>query len=145
MRCCTVLQDPSTLYWDSPLGIGTFRVLAASYGHPRDATLALDVRPQLQARVGVSDRLEIEPEESLTTWLGNPCPGVVKTLRVRYVSLEGVARGHRREVWLQESEEGHLAKAVSLRTPTTLPLVMLFKAEYGSPGGSSRGRGTVRR
>lgn len=55
---------------------------------------------------GVSDRLEIDPEESLTKWLGNPCPGVVKTLRVRYVSLEGVAKGHRREVWLQESKVG---------------------------------------
>lgn len=51
MRCCTVLQDPSILYWDTPLGIGPFRVLAASYGHPRDATQAFDVRPQLQARV----------------------------------------------------------------------------------------------
>lgn len=60
----------------------------------------------LNQQQGVSDRLEIKPEESLTTWLGNPCPGVVKTLRVRYVSLEGVAKGHRREVWLQESEVG---------------------------------------
>lgn len=53
---------------------------------------------------GVADRLEIGREESLTNWFGNPCPGVLKTLRIRYVSLEGVARGSRREVWLQETE-----------------------------------------
>lgn len=53
---------------------------------------------------GVSDRLDIRREESLVDWLGNPCPGVLKTLRIRYVSLEGVAKGRRREVWLQESE-----------------------------------------
>lgn len=41
-------------------------------------------------------------------------------------------------------QEGHLAEAVSLRVPTALPLVIIFSAEYGSPAGSSRGRGTVR-
>lgn len=51
MRCCTVLQDPATLYWDTPLGLGPFRVVAASYGHPRDPKLAIDVRRQLQTRV----------------------------------------------------------------------------------------------
>lgn len=55
MRCCTVLQDSATLYWDTPLGLGPFRVVAASYGHPRDPKLAIDVRPQLQTRV-VSSR-----------------------------------------------------------------------------------------
>ncbi|CAM9967797.1 unnamed protein product [Ectocarpus sp. 4 AP-2014] len=143
MRCCTVLQDPATLYWDTPLGLGPFRVVAASYGHPRDPKLAIDVRRQLQARVGVSDRLDIRRGESLTDWLGNPCPGVRKVLRVRYVSLEGVAKGRRREVWLQESEEGHLAEAVSLQVPTKLPLVVVFSAVYGSPGEPSRGRGKM--
>ncbi|CBJ33660.1 hypothetical protein Esi_0545_0009 [Ectocarpus siliculosus] len=143
MRCCTVLQDPATLYWDTPLGLGPFRVVAASYGHPRDPKLAIDVRRQLQTRVGVSDRLDIRREESLTDWLGNPCPGVLKVLRVRYVSLEGVAKGRRREVWLQESEEGHLAEAVSLQVPTKLPLVVVFSAVYGSPGEPSRGRGKM--
>ncbi|CAM9410853.1 unnamed protein product [Ectocarpus sp. 13 AM-2016] len=143
MRCCTVLQDPATLYWDTPLGLGPFRVVAASYGHPRDPKLAIDIRRQLQTRVGVSDRLDIRREESLTDWLGNPCPGVLKVLRVRYVSLEGVAKGRRREVWLQESEEGHLAEAVSLQVPTKLPLVVVFSAVYGSPGEPSRGRGKM--
>lgn len=58
----------------------------------------------MAARQGVSDRLVIRREESLINWLGNPCPGVLKALRIRYVSLEGVAKGRRREVWLQESE-----------------------------------------
>ena len=51
MRCCTVLQDSETLYWDTPLGLGPFRVVAASYGHPRDPKLAISVRAQLQTRV----------------------------------------------------------------------------------------------
>lgn len=51
MRCCTVLQDPSTLYWGEPIGSEPFQVVAASYGHPRDPKLAFDVRPQLQGRV----------------------------------------------------------------------------------------------
>ena len=51
MRCCTVLQDSATLYWDNPLGLGPFRVVAASYGHPRDPKLAISVRAQLQTRV----------------------------------------------------------------------------------------------
>ena len=55
-------------------------------------------------RQGVSDRLVIRREENLVDWLGNPCPGVLKALRIRYVSLEGVAKGRRREVWFQESE-----------------------------------------
>lgn len=51
MRCCTVLQDPSTLYWGDPIGSEPLQVIAASYGHPKDPKLAFDVRPQLQARV----------------------------------------------------------------------------------------------
>ena len=51
MRCCTVLQDSATLYWDTPLGLGPFRVVAASYGHPQDPKLAVSVRTQLQTRV----------------------------------------------------------------------------------------------
>lgn len=51
MRCCTVLQDPRTLYWDEPLGMGDLRVVAASYGHKKDPRLAFDVRRLLQARV----------------------------------------------------------------------------------------------
>ncbi|CAN0301177.1 unnamed protein product [Scytosiphon promiscuus] len=143
MRCCTVLQESATLYWDTPLGLGPLRIVAASYGHPRDPKLAVDVRSQLQSRVGVSDRLDIRREESLVDWLGNPCPGVLKTLRIRYVSLEGVAKGRRREVWLQESEEGYLSEAVSLQVPTKIPLVVVFSAVYGSPGKSSRGRGKI--
>lgn len=53
---------------------------------------------------GVSDRLEIDREEDLTIWFGNPCPGFKKTLRIRYETLKGVTRGRRSEVWLQEAE-----------------------------------------
>ncbi|CAN0150103.1 unnamed protein product, partial [Pylaiella littoralis] len=143
VRCCTVLQDPATLYWDTPLGLGPFRVVAASYGHPQDPKLAIDVRPQLQTRVGVSDRLVIRREESLIDWLGDPCPGVLKALRIRYVSLEGVAKGRRREVWVEESEDGHLRETLSLQVPTNLPLVVVFSAVYGTPGEPKRGRGKI--
>ncbi|CAM9373295.1 unnamed protein product, partial [Choristocarpus tenellus] len=147
LRCCTVLQHPCTLFHSEPIGEGNLRILAASYGHPKDARLAVDIRAKIQKRVddhGVFGHLDVDIMEDLTAWFGNPCPGVRKMLRIRYMPLNEQGKGLRREIWCQEEEskEGHLMESLLLREPKAHPSVLVFSASYGSPAGSFNGQGT---
>ena len=77
---------------------GPLLIIAASYGHPNDASFAIDVRDMLQQRVeafGAKDRLHIKEADHLMEQIFKerevPCPGVLKTIRGECVSYASFA------------------------------------------------------
>ena len=123
---------------------GPLLIIAASYGHPNDASLATDVRELLQQRVemyGAKDRLHIKELDHLLEQVfkgkDNPCPGVLKTVRVRFQ-----IDGRRSEVLAHEDEEFHLASpGLYIVVPRQPPTLVLGSCIYGHPRGLNKGRG----
>lgn len=93
--------------------------------------------------------LQIPTTKNLNAPSQDPCPGVLKTLKLRYAYVSSPATRTRaediREVWVDESETqaGTLSRELHLSTPHKQPLVFIRSAFYGSLAaglhGSNRG------
>lgn len=115
-------------------------ILAAAYGHPAQANLAVDVTEAVSSLVerGPNERLCILAECNLYRVFGvDPCPQQRKALKIRYL-----LRGHRGEVLAYESDRPfHLEKDLYLLASRTLPLISIVRATWGHPRGVVKGRG----
>ena len=122
-------------------------ILCASYGHPDEPRLAHNVHGILADIVGESRTLTISKGQDLRKFFNSdPCPGTIKTLLIRYESVPGqihaASRRYRGEVRLMEEREGFLAEEFSINVPVHDPTLLIHKANYGHPCGSTRGRGS---
>ena len=127
--CGCVLKEPSDIV--PPVATG-LRALAATYGHPTDASLAVDVTVSVEALARREGFLEIRKEDDLRRVLGvtrDPAPRTRKVLRIRY-AIEGV----RGEATVEEGDfPFHLKGDFCLRASKVPPLVTLASATYGHP------------
>jgi hypothetical protein len=111
-NCFSVMRESSAIDTKAfPEPAGRLLIIAAAYGHRTDASQAVDVRAILQKRVesyGAKDALKINSADHLMVDVfkdlaETPCPGVKKTLRVRFL-----IEGRRSETIAHEGEEFHL-------------------------------------
>ena len=93
-NCSSVMREASAIDMKKiPKPAGRLLVIAASYGHPDDASKAIDVRETLQRKIeghGAKDCLNITPQDDLLKYFGlkhSPCGGK-KCIRVRFL-IEG--------------------------------------------------------
>ena len=130
-----------------PPAKGRLWIVAAAYGHPTDASQALDIRQILQNRVeayGAKDRLAISEEESMMKDILKavhaseiPCPGECKAIRVRFM-----IEGRRSETICHEDKEFHLkAPGLYIVVPKSPPTLFISNCTYGHPRGLIKGRG----
>lgn len=123
-------------------------ILAAAYGHPNDASQAVDVTEALRSRVEKSknEYLRLSTTENLASMFissssarGDGCRK--KTLKVRYV-ING-RRGEASAAVCETSEQNcHLeSDLVLLASRKLVPLITILKAIWGHPRGAIKGRG----
>lgn len=115
-------------------------ILAATYGHPVQASLAVDVTKKLCSLVKSSQHqhLCILTSDNLGLLFGSdPCPRHRKVLKIRYV-----LHGRRGEVAASESNRPfHLQKDIRILASKTTPLMTILRATWGHPRGVIKGRG----
>lgn len=137
-HCLFVLREPDDIPNEQRHGV---QILAASYGHPSDPRLAVDVAGVLRQMVASvhHERLCVLTGDNLGRLFGtDPCPEQRKVLRIRYA-----IDGRRGEVAAFESAKTplHLQKDLYLVRLRTMPLMTILKATYGHPRGVIKGRG----
>ena len=121
---------------------GKIRILAASYGHPSDASKAVDCTAALEALCEKSAResLFLDRMEDLRRTLCNgkdPAPGHRKVVIVRYI-----LNGRRGTVSTWEGNfAGRLKEDFEIKGGAARPLINIVRAQYGQPGGIKNGRG----
>ena len=128
------------------------QILAASLGHPKDSSKAVDVAAQLRRLVvkrGEHGEVALRRGQSLFALLGvlrDPARGSEKVLMVRYELIDSNSAdwektGTRGELRTAVNANGTLPLTFRLANPTRPPLVRVGKATYGHPLGAKRGRG----
>ncbi|KAJ8601585.1 hypothetical protein CTAYLR_005246 [Chrysophaeum taylorii] len=138
-HCLYVLRHPDDIEIREDQTAG-LHVLAATYGHPVDASSAVDVTATLERLVERTKQLRILTTDNLGKLFGvDPCPRRRKALRLRYA-----INGRRGEVVAFESDRPfHLSRNVQLlASRSMMPLLSIEKATYGHPRGSIKGRGS---
>ncbi|GMH63890.1 hypothetical protein TL16_g03829 [Triparma laevis f. inornata] len=143
-NCSSVMREASSIDMKKiPKPAGRLLVIAASYGHPDDASKAIDVRGTLQKKIegyGAKDCLNITPQDDLLKYFGlkqGPCGGK-KCIRVRFL-----IEGRRSEtIAFEGSHEFHLDNVgLFIVVPKSPPTLILGKCWYGHPRGLIKGRG----
>ncbi|GMH85104.1 hypothetical protein TrST_g2760 [Triparma strigata] len=143
-NCSSVMREASAIDMKKiPKPAGRLLVIAASYGHPDDASKAIDVRETLQRKIeghGAKDCLNITPQDDLLKYFGlkhSPCGGK-KCIRVRFL-----IEGRRSEtIAFEGSHENRLDNVgLFIVVPKSPPTLILGKCWYGHPRGLIKGRG----
>jgi hypothetical protein len=145
-NCSSVMREAASIDLTKfPPPKGRLLIIAAAYGHRTDASMAFDVRDILQRRVeayGAKDALKITSVDHLMLDIfkelsETPCPGVLKSLRVRFY-----IEGRRSEMVAYEDKEFHLAEpGLMILVPKKPPTLILHSCSYGHPRGIIKGRG----
>ena len=120
---------------------GKIRILAASYGHPSDASRAADCTEKLEELCvkAARESLVLDKTEDLRRSLGvgDPAPNCRKVVIVRYL-----LNGRRGTTTAWEGDfAGRLKEDFHIRGGATRPLISIIRAQYGQPGGIKNGRG----
>ncbi|KAJ1445860.1 hypothetical protein M885DRAFT_625787 [Pelagophyceae sp. CCMP2097] len=145
-HCAFPLKAPASIHVPESFRCerAVLRVLAATYGHLRDARRAVDVTAALQdwTRKAHFKRLYISRDDDLLRVLrlrDDPTPQRQKALRVRYVM-----DGRRGELTLPDdfpARPFRLREALNVVSSKQRPLITLLRAWYGHPKGVVQGRG----
>ncbi|KDO22058.1 hypothetical protein SPRG_12045 [Saprolegnia parasitica CBS 223.65] len=108
-------------------------ILSGLYGHRTSSTkgMVLDVTERLTAWIdlfGHGCHLCIPSTQTLVDWLGDPCPGLTKALRLHYEVIGRAGQARQYEV------DGHLKEDIVIQhLPVVSPGVLLEHADYGWP------------
>ena len=142
-HCFFILEPTTALSLGPPAWLketSKLRILAASYGHPVDASRANDCTKQVAALVDATknERLTILKTDNLARLLGgDPARGHRKVLKLRYL-----LDGRRGELTAWEGGwECHLAEDLYIIGSKSKPLITVVRAIYGHPLGVIKGRG----
>jgi hypothetical protein len=108
------------------------RIYQATYGHPKGITktgrMSFDVTEIIQSMVHQNGGayLQLSAFMPVARIFGDPCPGYVKDLRIRFEIM-----GRKGSIKYPENR-GHLLKKISIMSsPTITPLIYVLSATYG--------------
>ncbi|EQC37482.1 hypothetical protein SDRG_05085 [Saprolegnia diclina VS20] len=145
LHCRKVLRESiecdTALLSDAPLN--QLHILAASYGHPIDPALAIDVTSFVRARLTVTSstsEMYLSNDVSELT-LVDPSPGMLKMLILRYVVPNfNPALTRRGEVYAREVQPQTLATPIRLSfTVDRPPKLWILMGRYGHRASSTKG------
>jgi hypothetical protein len=129
-----VLRDPhdaKTPAYARADARAVLKVVAATYGHESDASLAVDVGPAMQQMIlddtpsGVKASLDTDTD--LRRLFGDPCPGIKKAIRFRYEMPLGMFGQRRGEICVNERVDGFLSKPLYLESKKEPPRLIIKK------------------
>ncbi|OQR84648.1 hypothetical protein ACHHYP_13120 [Achlya hypogyna] len=142
--CGKVMRESTDLPVPPTADLDRLHILAASFGHPIDPKLAVDITDEVRARVevtGMSSRLLLS--EDVSSWLRGHVPslGVLKVVIIRYaVPNFNPDLTRRGEIVVREVTAGRLATAIHLTfTPDRLPKLWVLSGRFGHRVSTTRG------